>query len=138
MNQRTPQPYISSEEFLSWPFANWPSLKSLSSQSSGLSLWEEEGEIVVEAALPGIKSENINIVFEKGTLTIQGSKKEEKDDKAKKYYHKSDTSFEYALKVPGEIDDHQEPHATLTDGVLQIRFKKHQRSTPRKISVKTS
>ncbi len=132
MNDRTLQPFFS-DDILHWPFGNMPLAKG--TNSTGLSIWEEEDEIVIEAALPGIKGDQINVAFEKGVLTIQGSRKEEKEDKAKKYFQKSDASFHYSLRVPGDIDDNQDPQAHLKDGILQIRFRKHKKSMPRKIQI---
>lgn len=132
MNNRMLQPLFS-DDILHWPFGNMPLTKG--AQSTGLSIWEEEDEIVIEAALPGIKGDHINIAVEKGVLTIQGTRREEKEDKAKKYFQKSDSSFHYSVRVPGDIDENQDPQATLKDGVLQIRFRKHKKSTPRKIQI---
>jgi len=105
-------------------------------QSSGVSIWEEEGDIVVEASLPGIKNDEVDLTFEKSMLTICAQKKEEKEDTKKKYYQKAEHSFVYKLSIPGELDENIEPQASLDNGVLQIRFKKHKRSEPKKIQIR--
>ena len=140
MPNRMLQPY-EPEEMSLWPFSEWsrgglfPSFRGMIS-STDLSVWEEKEDVVVEAPLPGIKPEEVEINFEKGTLTIRAERKEEKEDKEKKYFHKSASSFVYRLSIPGEIDDSIEPEAKLNEGVLQIRFKKQKRSLPKKIHVK--
>lgn len=140
MHNRMLQPYEEPEELSLWPFGEWtrglfPSVRGAMS-SSELSVWEEKDDVVVEAPLPGIKPNEVDLNFEKGTLTIRASRKEEKEDKDKKYFHKSSSSFVYRLTVPGELDDSVEPEANLNDGVLQVRFKKQQRTLPKKINVK--
>jgi len=126
------------EEF--WPFGEWtnqlfPSLKNFSQQSN-VSVWEEEGDIVVEAALAGIRKDEVDLTFEKGVLTICAQKKEEKEDKNKRFYQKAERSFSYKLAIPGELDEQTEPQASLNDGILQIRFKKHERTAPKTIEIK--
>lgn len=128
------QPFESEESL--WPFHhNWPIMKGLLQSSNDISIWEDKDAVVVETALPGVSKENVELIYEKGVLTVRGEKKEEKQDKDRKYYQKSSSSFVYRLSVPGEIDDSVEPEAKLNNGVLQIRFKKHLRSQPRKINV---
>ena len=131
----TMQPYEERESLL-WPFREFfPSMKSFA-QSTGISMWEEEGDIVVEAALPGIDKGEIDLTFERGVLTICAQKTEKTEDKNRKYYQKSERSFMYTTHIPGELDENIEPQANLENGILQIRFKKHKRTAPRKIEVK--
>ena len=131
------------EENLFWPMGEWPifqgympALKS-SFTGSDLSVWEEKDHVIVEAPLPGISADGVDLTFERGVLTIRGQKKEEKEDKDRKYFHRSSSSFVYRLNIPGEIDDTAEPEAKLENGVLRISFKKHKRAVPRKINVKS-
>jgi HSP20 family protein len=138
MPEHMMQQYEPEEASLAWPFSEWPfhPLSRHFLPSSGLSVWEEKDNVVVEAALPGIGPGEAELTYERGILTIRGNKKEEKQDKERKYYQKSSSSFVYRLSVPGELDETAEPEAKLTDGVLQVRFKKHHRAAPRKINVK--
>jgi HSP20 family protein len=133
------QPY-EPEEMTFWPFSEWtrgllPSARGMIS-STDLSVWEDKEHVVVEAPLPGIKPEDVELNFEKGMLTIRAERKEEKEEKEKKYYHKSSSSFVYRLTVPGELDETAEPEAKLTNGVLHVCFKKQKRLAPKKITVK--
>jgi HSP20 family protein len=133
------QPYEQQDELALWPFSEWtrslfPSFRGTIS-STDLSVWEDKEDVVIEAPLPGIKPEEVELNYEKGILTISADKKEEKEEKDKKYYHKSSSSFVYHLSVPGELDESTEPQAKLTNGVLQVLFKKQKRTTPKKIQV---
>lgn len=139
MPNRMLQPY-EPEEMSLWPFSElsrglFPSFRGTIS-SSDLSVWEDKEDVVVEAPLPGIKPGEVDLNYEKGTLTIRAERKEEKEDKEKKYFHKSASSFVYRLTVPGELDETIEPEAKMSEGVLQVRFKKQKRSLPKKIHVK--
>ena len=103
---------------------------------SGLSISEDDKNVYVEAALPGLKSEEVEVTFDKGVLWIKGeSKQEEKEEK--KYYRKATRSFSYRVAVPGEVDMNKEPEATMENGVMTVAFPKHPKSQPKKISVKS-
>lgn len=106
------------------------------SDSSGLSVSEDENHIYVEAAIPGIKPEEAEITFDKGVLWIRGEKKEESSDRNKKYYRKATTSFSYRVAVPGNVDEAQQPEATYKHGMLKVTFQKTKKSEPKKISIK--
>ena len=105
---------------------------------SSLSIYEDETSVCVEAALPGLKSDEVEVLFEKGMLWIRGHKKEEEGDKHKKFYRKAVTEFSYNVHVPGHIDERAEPEATFKNGVMKVVFRKHEKTQPRKIHVKGS
>src|ERR1700758_5421164 len=66
----------------------------------GLTIYDEKNNIVIEAALPGLKLEEIEINLNKGILWVKGEKKEEDADKNKKFYKKSIQSFSYSIALP--------------------------------------
>jgi HSP20 family protein len=137
------QPY-EGEEHPFWSLTDWPSMRSFMPAfrgffpSSDLSVWEEKDHVFVEAPLPGITASDVELTYERGVLTIRGQKKEEKEDKERKYFNKSNTSFLYRLTIPGDVDEGEEPEAKLENGILRISFKKHKKEAPRRINVKTS
>ncbi len=90
-------------------------------ESSGVSILEDEKNTYVEAALPGITPEEIDIHFENGMLFIKAEKKEERKDK--KFYRKAHSSFFYQVTVPGEVDE-TKVDATCKDGILTVSFPK--------------
>lgn len=89
---------------------------------SGLSVSEDDRHIYIEASLPGIRPDEIDMNFEKGILWIKAEKKDEIADKKKKYYRKALTSFSYRIAVPGEIDDSKQPEAICKNGILTVTF----------------
>lgn len=103
---------------------------------SGLSLSEDDKNVYVEAAVPGIDPKNVDITFNKGILTVTGEKTEE--EKKKKYYRKASSSFSYRVLVPGEIDQNKELKAEAKNGVMTVTFVKIPKSQPKKIAVKTN
>ncbi len=104
-------------------------------QDQGLTVAEDANHVTVEASLPGLDSENIEVTYQKGILWIKGSKAEEKGDKEKKYYHKASSSFSYSVRIPGRINETKEPQATFKNGVMKVVFTKAESETPRRITV---
>lgn len=106
------------------------------SDPSGLSVYEDEKNVIVEAALPGLKTDDIEMTFDKGILWIKGEKKEEEKGKDKKYYRKALSTFSYRVAVPGEIDEQVEPEALFKDGMLKVIFPKSSKREPKRIGIK--
>lgn len=108
-----------------------------SSTSSGLSVSEDDKNIYIEASVPGIDPQNIDITVHDGNVWIKGETKEEEKDKSRKYYRQATSSFSYRVTIPGEIDQNKEPAATYKHGVMKISFAKSPKSQPKKIQIKT-
>lgn len=111
-------------------------ITSLPTTSSGLSVSEDDKFVYVEAHMPGLKAEDIDVTFKNGELWIQGDKKEEEKDKKKKYYRMASSSYSYRLLVPGNVDETEDPDASYKDGIMAITFKKVPIKEPKKIAVK--
>jgi HSP20 family protein len=107
----------------------------LNSSSSGLSISEDDKNVYIEAALPGIDPKNIEVTIDKGIVWIKGEAEQEEKD-GKKFYRRAASSFSYRVAVPGEIDQNTEPQATYKNGVMAVTFAKLPQSQPKKISIK--
>lgn len=114
------------EEWLNVPIAQ-----------NGLSVYEDDDKVYVEAAVPGINPKDVEVTFQDGYLWIHGETKEEEGDKKKKYYRKASKSFSYRVAVPGDVDESKDPEATYKHGVMTIAFTKSPKAQPKKIQVKT-
>jgi HSP20 family protein len=131
------------DAFLGFPFFNLDEEMSRLGKSvgflseTGLTVSEDEENIYIEAQLPGLKSDDLEISFEKGVLWIKGEKKEEQEDKKKRFYKKASHSFSYRVYIPGEVEEKKEPEASYENGVVKIKFAKASESHPKKIPIKT-
>lgn len=101
---------------------------------SGLDIYETENEVCIRANVAGIKSENVDVTFEKGVVWIQGQEESE-ENKDRKYYRKSSRNYSYKVAVPGNIDWKVDPEAKIEHGILELKFKKAEEAKPRKINV---
>lgn len=104
---------------------------------NGLSVYEDEKNVYVEAAVPGINPKDIDVTFEKGVLWIKGETKEE-ERKGKKYYRKASSTFSYRVAVPGDVDWKTEPSASARNGMMTVTFMKSPKAQPKKINVKAN
>ncbi|MEM4270903.1 MAG: Hsp20/alpha crystallin family protein [Candidatus Pacearchaeota archaeon] len=109
---------------------------TMPSTQTGLSVSEDEKNVYVEAALPGIDPKNIEVTYQDGYVWIHGEVKEEEKDKKRKYYRQSAQSFSYRVAVPGDIDPNSEPEATYKHGMMIVAFAKSSASQPKKIKIK--
>jgi len=105
-----------------FPFHFDDEFVSIASHSSGLSVYEEGDYIIIEAALPGVTSENIEVSQNHGFILIEGEKK--KEEKKRKYYQQAIGLFSYRIPLPPKADMSIEPEAIFKDGVMKIIFKK--------------
>lgn len=107
------------------------------SANSGISISEDEKNVFVSVAIPGVDEKDIEVTFDKGTLWVKGESAQEEADKKRKYYRKSANAFSYRVSVPGDIDSTKEPDATSKNGVMTVTFSKSPSSQPKKIAVKS-
>ena len=103
-------------------------------ETSGLSVYEDDNAIYIEASLPGISTENIDISCDNGIIWIKGEKKEEKKDV--KYHMKSSENFSYRIPLPHRIDEKTITDAEYKDGILKIIFPKNKEKKPKKIQIR--
>lgn len=102
--------------------------------NTGVSVSEDDKNVYVEAHLPGLKSNEVDVSLNQNTLWIKGEKKEEEESKEKKYYRRARSTFFYQVELPSAIEESSE-NAEFQDGILKITFKKTQQSQVRKISI---
>lgn len=105
---------------------------------AGMEVSEDEHNVYVEAELPGVKPEDVEVTMEGGMLTIRGQKKETRQEKDINYHYRSRRygQFLQQLQLPPSLDP-SKITATLKDGVLRVQIEKRPEVKPRKIEVKT-
>ena len=104
-----------------------------------LNAWEDEHSFFVEAELPGLALDDLDIsMTDRSTITIKGHRKE--PTLAGGQWHRRERgfgAFERSLELPGAVDaDNVE--ASFKCGVLTIKLPKAPELRPRKIEVKAS
>jgi HSP20 family protein len=100
-----------------------------------MNVWEQGDEVFVEAELPGLKSNDLEISVVADELTIKGARKDEATDGTT--WHRRERGvgpFSRVLKLPVEVDA-DKVRASLRDGVLLITLAKSPAARPRRIEV---
>lgn len=106
-------------------------------ETNGLSLYEDDDHLFIEASVPGVKSDQIQISVEKGLVYIKAEQPQaEAKDNKRKVYCWSDKSYSYRVPLPVRIDEQSPPEAVCKDGILKITMAKSRACKPMKISVK--
>lgn len=105
--------------------------------SPAVDIYEAEDNVVVEAPLPGVNVDNLEISIENDVLSIEGKseKKTEVDDK--EYYRKEVRygSFHRAIALPCSVDG-DKADAEYNDGVLKVIVPKAAQATKKTIKIK--
>ena len=100
---------------------------------------ETANEYVIKADLPDVKKADVKVGIEDGVLTIEGERKQEKEEKDKKFHRIERTygQFVRRLAVPTDVDQ-EHVAADFKDGVLNVRLPKSANAKPRSIEVKVA
>jgi len=110
-----------------WQEASW---------SPSVEVFDKDDKLVVNAELPGLNEEDIDVSVENSTLTIKGERKAENEVKEADYYRceRFYGSFYRAIPLPSKVvADGIE--ANYENGVLSITLPKSGEDKPKKIEV---
>jgi len=100
-------------------------------------MYQTDNEIVVKAALPGIKPDEVQINVTGEILNIKGEVKQ-KDEVKEKTYHLREQrwgTFERSIALPTDIVA-DKAKAEFENGILTITLPKAEEAKPKTISVK--
>jgi HSP20 family protein len=97
---------------------------------------EEADRFVIYADLPGIEPKDVEILMDKGILTIKGERKSESNEQTERYsrVERRYGSFHRRFALPDSADP-DGITASGSHGVLRIVIPKKPESTPRRIQV---
>ena len=102
-----------------------------------LDVAETKDAFIVEASLPGVKAEDLDISFQDNVLTITGETRQEQRSGEKPNYHRIERRYgrvARSLSLPTQVQPDQ-IQATLNNGILRLEIPKAEEVKPRKISV---
>ena len=108
----------------------------VTSWSPPVDVEETDDAYVLEAELPGVKREDVNIEVAGNELTISGEIKEKERKGVVRRRTRRTGRYEYRVTLPDQVDG-EKVDANLKDGVLAVRVPKSQRQQRRKIEVKS-
>jgi HSP20 family protein len=103
-----------------------------------IDMYQTDNEVVVKAALPGIKADEVQINVTNDILTLKGEMKHEEEKKDQSWHIREHRwgAFERSIQLPtGVIAD--KAKAEFDNGILTITLPKSEEVKPKTITVKT-
>jgi HSP20 family protein len=98
-------------------------------------LAETNDAYIVEAELPGVARDDINVEVLGNELAIMGECKEPERKGMLRQRTRRMGEFEYRAMLPHDVDPGK-IEAKLADGVLTVRVPKSEKAKPRKVEIK--
>lgn len=106
------------------------------SWAPAVDIYEQEGNIVLKAEVPGVDPKDVDILVENNVLTLGGERKFDADVK-KESYHRVERSygtFTRSFTLPNVVDT-DKIKAEYKEGVLRVTLPKKDEAKPRQISI---
>jgi HSP20 family protein len=109
------------------------------SWSPSVDIYENKDQIVLEAELPGMKSEDVDISIENNLLTIHGERKFEKKAEGDNFHRveRSYGAFTRSFTLPPTVSS-ENAQAEFENGVLRLTLAKREEAKPRRIEIKAN
>jgi len=122
-----------------WPFTGLRQNNfgaSAASWSPHIEMFEQEGRLVVQAELPGLRKDDVQVQVEDDAIVISGERRtESQSNEAGRYLsERSYGSFYRMIPLPDGVDS-EGANATFRDGVLRIEMPLNQRPRGRKLEI---
>lgn len=117
-----------------WPMARLPRLIA-----PAVDVYEDKGQVVVEASITGIKPADVNVEIEDNVLKISGQVEHRSEVDDQQYYRREIRSgaFHRTVPLPTAVKGDQ-AEASYKDGLLKITVPKAEEAKPKKIAIKTA
>ena len=127
------------DRFLKWGFLTERDFFTESGWLPKTDVRETDTHVIVEAEVPGMEKENIDVYVEGRRLVIQGKRERKNEEKNENFVRieRSCGEFNRSITLPGEVDP-SETEASYKDGILKIVLKKHPEFLAKKIEVKAA
>lgn len=124
-------------------FANGPKTDNegdfMGAWSPAVDIYDDGGQVVIHAEIPGIKKDDIDVRVENNVLTIRGKKERKEEVKEEGYVRteRSYGSFSRSFSLPTTVAM-AKIQAEYKEGVLTLQIPKAEEAKPRQIEVKVS
>ena len=108
-----------------------------STWTPAVDIYETPEAIVLQADLPGLRREDIDIQIQDDTLTLRGERRFAKDVHEENYLRieRAYGAFHRSFTLPATIQQ-EKIRAVFRDGILELTLPKAEEAKPRRIEVK--
>ena len=97
---------------------------------------ETEKEFSIKVEIPEVSKEDVKVTAENGVLTIRGERKQEKEEKGKKFHRieRCYGCFTRSFTFPDNVDE-TKIEASFKDGILKLQIPKTLKAKPKSIDI---
>jgi HSP20 family protein len=109
------------------------------SWAPAVDIYEQDGNIVLKAELPGVDPKDVDVRVENNILTLRGERKLDHEVK-KENYHRVERAygaFTRSFTLPNVVDT-EKIKAEYKDGLLRMTLPKKEEARPKQISINVS
>lgn len=101
-----------------------------------INVYKKGDKYILEAELPGLSKNDVNITVLNNVITISGEKKQEKEIKEDDYYcyERSYGKFSRSFELPAEVEP-SKVKASFTNGVLKAELPVAESAKPKQIKI---
>jgi len=102
-----------------------------------IDLYQNDDDVVVKAALPGLKADDVQISITADVLTLRGEFKQQTEQKEATYHIREQRfgSFERTVMLPTDVQS-DKARADFENGPLTVTLPKAETVKPRTITIK--
>ena len=102
-----------------------------------MDFYEDRDQLVLEAELPGVNREGLDLSLHDGVLTLAGERREEKtfEDAEEHRSERFLGKFQRSFTLPAAVDA-AKVQASFKDGILTVTLPKAETAKPKQIEVK--
>ena len=106
------------------------------SWAPAVDIYEQDGNIVLKAELPGVEPKDVDVRVENNVLTLTGERKFDNEVKRDNYHRveRAYGTFARSFSLPNSVDA-TKVQADYKDGVLTIKLPLREEVKPRQIKV---
>lgn len=124
--------------------SRWPSRTSGGREALMVADWsptvdisETDDEYLVKAEIPEVDKKDVKVTVQDGLLTIQGERKQEKEEKGKRFHRveRAYGTFLRTFEMPDGVDE-EKLKAEFKDGMLLVHLPKTEKAKTKAIEVK--
>ncbi|MGD2270240.1 MAG: Hsp20/alpha crystallin family protein [Desulfobacterales bacterium] len=122
---------------IGWPRRGNQEVMATGDWAPRVDIAETDNEFIIKAEIPEVKKENVKVTVDSGVLTIRGERKQETEEKDKKFHRveRYYGSFTRSFTLPDNVDE-TKIEASFKDGMLNLQIPKTEASKPKAIEVK--
>lgn len=115
---------------------SWPTQRSLAGDTFKLDIQDNDTEYKIEAEIPGVKKEDVEITLNDGKLNLSIKKDESSEEKNKRYIHRERKFCKMSRSILLADAKDEGIQAKLEEGVLTITIpKKDKVDTSKRIMI---